>query len=100
MTLRMALRLVRAQSASLAAGKFSEFQVPIREEECLSSKLLGHLAAGIPVKAGTAGTQAEAWRLGVTIKPPGDRRLLSMFPLTRVPTIGVPIFDPQPCRFL
>ncbi|CAJ1460708.1 unnamed protein product [Effrenium voratum] len=24
--------------------------VPIREEECLSSKLLGHLAAGIPVK--------------------------------------------------
>ena len=31
----------------------------------------------------------------VTIKPTGDRRFWSMFPLTRVP-FGVPIFDPQP----
>ena len=31
----------------------------------------------------------------VKIKPPGDRRFWSMFPLTRVP-FGAPIFDPQP----
>ena len=31
------------------------------------------------------------------IKPPGDRRFWSMFPLTRVP-FGVPILDPQPFR--
>ena len=31
----------------------------------------------------------------VKIKPPGDRRCWSMFPLARVP-FGVPIFDPQP----
>ena len=31
----------------------------------------------------------------VKIKPPGDRRLLSLFPFTRVP-VGVPIFVPQP----
>ena len=30
------------------------------------------------------------------MKPPGDRRFWSMFPLARVP-FGVPIFDPQPC---
>ena len=32
----------------------------------------------------------------VKIKPPGDRRFSSLFPLTRVP-FGVPMFDPQPC---
>ena len=31
----------------------------------------------------------------VKIKPPGDRRFWSMFPLTRVP-FEVPILDPQP----
>ena len=36
---------------------------------------------------------------GSKIKPPGDRRFWSMFPLTRVP-FGVPIFDPQPTSYL
>ena len=35
----------------------------------------------------------------VKIKPPGDRRFWSMFPLTRVP-FGVPIFDPLPFHCL
>ena len=36
-------------------------------------------------------------KVRVKIKPPGDLRFWSMFPLTRVP-FGVPIFGPQLCR--
>ena len=41
-------------------------------------------------------TTVCATRVWVKIKPPGDHRFGSMFPLTRVPFWGYPIFDPQP----
>ena len=31
----------------------------------------------------------------VKVKPPGDHKFWSMFPLARVPLGGDPIFDPQ-----
>ena len=40
--------------------------------------------------------ELETTWVWVKIKPPGDRRFWSMFPLTRVPFGGYPIFDPQP----
>ena len=37
------------------------------------------------------GTSIWVW---VKIQPPGDRRFYSLFPFTRVPFWGYPIFDP------
>ena len=42
--------------------------------------------------------QCEETRMWVEIKPSGDRKYWSMFPLTRVP-FWVPIFHPQPHGF-